>query len=138
MSRHKRPTRGIHPVHAAVAAFGFSLPIWSVATDQRWVMFLGLFIGYTGLYFVEKARWNQASLKGTTTAILIILAGFAAVSYGFDAIASEDFNTSPTGAAIQHALLFIWFFLCFIFVYPVSAPSPKEEHHEQPTSARTY
>lgn len=62
-----------------------------------------------------------------------MLAGFAAVSYGFDAIASEDLNTSPTGVAAQHTLLFI----CFVFLYPVSAPSPKEEHHEQPTSART-
>lgn len=120
MSRHLRPAKGIHPAPAAVAAFGFSLPIWSVVNDQRWLIFLGMFIGYTGLYFVKKARWNQASLKGTTTAILIMLAGFAAVSYGFDAIASEDFNTSPTGAAIQHALLFIWFFICFVFLYPVS------------------
>lgn len=137
MSRHLRPAKGIHPAPAAVAAFGFSLPIWSVVNDQRWLIFLGMFIGCAALFHAEKARWNESQLRGTALTILLMLAGFAAVSYGFDAIASEDFNTSPTGAAIQHALLFIWFFICFVFLYPVSAPSPKEEHHEQPTSART-
>lgn len=59
MSHHKRPTRGIHPVPAAVATFGFSLPIWSVVNNQRWLIFLGMFIGHAGLFHAEKGRWNE-------------------------------------------------------------------------------
>ncbi len=75
-----------------------------MVNDQRWLIFLGMFIGYAGLLHAEKGRWNEPQLRGTTLAILFMLAGFAAVSYGFDAIASEDFNTSSTGAATQQAV----------------------------------
>lgn len=79
MSRHLRPAKGIHPAPAAVAAFGFSLPIWSVLNDQRSLIYLRIFIGCSALYFADNSLWNQTPLKGTIIAILFMLTGFAAV-----------------------------------------------------------
>lgn len=127
MSTPRGCTGRLHPGVAALAAFGFSLPIWYAVTDHRWVIWMGIVLGFIACEMGARTRGSgwYAHWRPALTMAGIVALGFALLALVFDALFPETFNRSLAGGLLQQSLLFTYFFIAFSYLSPVTGKQRK-------------